>query len=294
MALVHTPCDGSSRSFAIGLRPLDPARWFEPDGDLFRDLAEKDALMEQRRAVVFGEIMDSRAAQAEALALVAAHMTTRHPDRWRREGEAITVGGRRVDLASDAPLAVAGRLTQDDLCLLQRDEAGWRLTAASLCFPSTWSLAEKLGRPMGAIHADVPGYAGRMAEMVQRIFDNLRVEQPVERFNWSIYGDDRLHHPETRADPARFPADAAILERATIRVERQTLSKLPASGAILFTIRIHVDPMAALARHPDGARLAAGLREQLLGLDPAQLAYKGLAGARERLAAALESLSGEG
>ncbi|MEZ5865467.1 MAG: DUF3445 domain-containing protein [Geminicoccaceae bacterium] len=34
---------------------------------------------------------------------------------------------------------------------------GYRLVGAFVAFPSRWSLAEKIGRPMPAIHAPVPG-----------------------------------------------------------------------------------------------------------------------------------------
>lgn len=50
-------------------------------------------------------------------------------------------------------------------------------------------------------------------------------------------------------------------EQPFIRVERQTPGRLPVSGDVLFTIRIHADRMPELARHPDGAVLANGLRE---------------------------------
>ena len=50
---------------------------------------------------------------------------------------------------------------------------------------------------------------------------------------------------------SRF-GDVEAAARAFIRVERQTLRKLPVTGDILFTIRIHLDPMAAL-REPSGA-----------------------------------------
>jgi hypothetical protein len=46
-----------------------------------------------------------------------------------------------------------------------------------------------------------------------------------------------------------------------IRSERQTLRRLPASGAILFTIRVQMTPLTALTQRPDRARdLAAWLR----------------------------------
>ena len=72
-----------------------------------------------------------------------------------------------------------------------------------------------------------------------------------------------------------------------IRVERQTLRKLPDTGYILFTIKVLLDPLAALGRHPEGPRLAQGLRSQLQMLDTAQLAYKGLVESRDLLVEAL-------
>ena len=78
-----------------------------------------------------------------------------------------------------------------------------------------------------------------------------------------------------------------------VRVERQTLRRLPQSGDILFTIRVHHDPLSALTKHPDGTRLASGLRDQLLALDVDQLAYKGLNRQRDSIAAKLADLAGE-
>jgi hypothetical protein len=128
----------------------------------------------------------------------------------------------------------------------------------------------------------VPGFAGDMESRVARIFDNLRSGAPVERFNWSIYDNDALHHPL----PSTTASDAAF-----IRVERQTLLKIPRSGDILFTIRVLIDPIAAFRAHPDGTSLARALRAQLLAMTPAQLAYKGMTENRDRLATELANLA---
>ena len=80
-------------------------------------------------------------------------------------------------------------------------------------------------------------------------------------------------------------------KRAFIRVERQTLRKLPLSGDILFTIRIHLDPLAVLARHPDRAALAAAFAAQVAALDIQQLDYKGLTADRDRLVEALQGIA---
>jgi hypothetical protein len=293
-SFIHTPYDGSKKPFTIGMEPLPALDWIEPDAHLARDLSEKDALFASRREIVWREDAASRPAQIETRDMLAAFLPARFPALYRPKGaDAIEVAGRRVALGDEPPLLAASRLVQEDLCLMERGPNGWRLSAASLCFPSSWSLAEKFGRDMDAIHAYVPGFPGRMHDMVARIFDNLKVELPVQRLNWSIYGDGALHHGVEKTRPIeKFPEGEPILERAHLRVERQTLRKLPRTGAILFTIRIHVDPLRRLAEHPRRAELARGLRAQLLALTPEQLAYKGMVQARARMAEALDALAG--
>ncbi|HUG62801.1 MAG TPA: DUF3445 domain-containing protein, partial [Methylomirabilota bacterium] len=203
-------------------------------------------------------------------------------------GMAIGAGDRHVALGGgEPPLLTAARLVQEDLVLMRRGESGWRIAAAALCFPSSWSLGQKFGQALDAIHKDVPGYDA-MAARMNRIFDNLHVDAPAWRLNWSIYPDGDLHHPETKQlarDWFENP-DADVF----VRVERQTLRRL-AGGDILFTIKVLVDPISAFSAHPDGPRLASSLRTQLLGLDPDQLAYKALTHHRDALAARLLELA---
>ena len=296
MSLAHAPYADGHKPFSIGLAPLDLADWIEPDERLLPDLAEKDRLFAGRRDIVFAAEPDTRDAQREVLDLLLAHLTTHFPETCRIEpdGTVAIAGDRRVDPAADAdaPLLTAARLVQEDLVLMRRGPDGWRLAAAALCFPSAWSLTEKFGASLDGLHGNVPGYAGAMGTRMARIFDSLRLEHPVWRLNWSIYPDDRLHHPESKEQPrAWFGGADDFAAAAFVRVERQTLRRLPVSGDILFTIRIHVDPMLDFRRHPDGARMASGLRDRLLSLDPAQLAYKGLAAHRDRLAEALARIA---
>ncbi|MDQ0349952.1 heme-dependent oxidative N-demethylase family protein [Ancylobacter vacuolatus] len=292
----HTPYDGSRKAFSVGLAPLDLAEWIEPDAKLAATLAERAALIREKRDVVVREEAGTREAQREVLELVVAHVTTRYPEQYRLEGRRITVAatGQSFDLDDDreAPLVIAGQLVSDDLVLLRKSEGGYRLVAAVLCFPSAWSLAEKFGQSLDQLHEAVPGYESKLARVMNRIFENLKVEQPVWRVNWSIYPDDELHHPESKERPRHWFEDPAHLApEAFVRVERQTLRRLPESGDMLFTIRIHVDPFLAFRRHPEGGALAASLREQILGLDADQLAYKGLTDHRDAVAAALERIA---
>jgi dimethylamine monooxygenase subunit A len=270
----HTPYAGPTRPFTIGLSALDPTRWIEPDDDLPRYRDEKRQLIDTRPNDVFRATPDSLPAQRECLAALLAHLETHHPHTYRRDGSRMYVAGHTVDLTDETlpPLLRAGLMIQDDLVIMIKREAGWSIAAAHLSFPSSWSLAEKFDRPMDAIHEHVPGFqAGtRNAVMINRIFDNLLADQPAERFNWSINWRQKLFHPETGRNDSADPGEAVV------RVERQTLTKLPETGTIVFTIRIYLDPVALFEIHPDGGRLASALADQLEAFDPAQKAYKGL------------------
>lgn len=287
-----TPYDGSSPLFRIGTRPLDPADWLAPDAAMATQLVEKARLFAERPGEVFAEMPESRSAQAELLTLLVDHLPRRFPELWRhsKSGIQVVATGDTVALDSaETPLLTAAKLVQDDLLLLQRDNTGWRLMAGSLCFPSSWLLIEKMGKVLADIHAPVPGFGPgtRQAEVMARMFDALRPETPLIRWNFSLYGDARLHHPDVSGpDEQRFGTG----ERADpvfLRVERQTLRKLPETGAIAFSIRISVDPLERLEAHADGAKIAASLIDQILALTPEQLDYKGLTREKNRVVARL-------
>lgn len=302
---VHTPYDGSATPFAIGLKPLDLATWIEIDGHYEAYLAEKRRLYAELPDRVLVAEPDTGEAQREVFDLVRGALVAGFPAlfpttrQWEAALAALdAVGEPHDDLAA---LKAASLLVQEDLVLMRKGPDGWRLAAASLCFPSSWTLSEKFGLALEDIHRPVPGFGRgtRMATLIARIFDNLKPDQPVERMNWSLQTDPALYKPlsslqrDERATtrPSRFTG-ANPLAAGFIRVERQTLRRLPASGDILFTIRIFLDPLRVIENHPDRARVAAGFATQLRGLDASQLDYKGLTADRDRLVLALDTLAG--
>jgi len=289
---MHTPYDGSSKLFTIGVKPLDPAEWIDVDGNLLAYLDEKDRLAERVPEKIFVAEPGTEDAQAEVLTLLADHLPERYPEVYQRIGPQIDIvpAFRRVRLdAPYPPLLIAGGLVQEDLVLMRRGDDGWRLAAAHLCFPSSWRLHEKFGKALQEIHAPVPDFGRdtRNANVIERMFDNLRAEQPVLRWNWSLHADDVLHHPHS-AGQWRFGDEK--IDSLYFRLERQTLRKLPQSGDILFTIRIYLDPLEAMEQQPNAAELAQALIGQLQAYTPAQLDYKGLTMERDRLITRLEEM----
>jgi hypothetical protein len=175
------------------------------------------------------------------------------------------------------PLDLAGRLVQEDLCLMQLESATdqYRLVGASVCFPTRWRLAEKMGQSLGNIHIPVPDYEAQLDSTMDRFFARLKVERPVWRLNWSLIDNPALFQPRGHGQRDHNAAITAhnAGDMLWLRMERQTLRRLPRTHDILFTIRIYVQSLHNLAANPArAARLAAAMR----ALPPKMRGYKSL------------------
>jgi hypothetical protein len=279
----------------MGLVALDPDLWIEPDENFVAELAEKQRLFDARHDEVVAMRRGSEAAQREVLSLLQTHMARRHPALLRVDDDVLTVlptgAVYRARDWTETAIDLAGRLVQEDFCLMAPGPEGYTLEAASLCFPSRWRLADKLGRPMSIIHEPVPGFGDKLARPVDRFFDHLHADRPVWRVNWSLNDDPALFQPVRRqgreTDEAITPDNAG--ERLFVRCERQTLRRLPSSGWILFTIKTYVDSVSCLAGRPDAA---AGLAGAVRSLPEGTRRYKNVAPYQEALLAWLDRVAG--
>lgn len=201
---------------------------------------------------------------------------------------------------AQAPLDLAARLVQEDLCLMLPDnqpneqpdkppnKQGYRLAAASVCFPLRWSLKEKLGQPLCQIHQRVPDYPQQLTHHVDSMFDRLREDSPALRFNWSLVDSPELHLAQSKQITQFNPAINADNAGASLwlRVEKQTLRRLPVSRGILFTIRTFVYPLEKVTK---SSTVAAELAQAVQLLKPEMQIYKNLLPFRPALMSYLDS-----
>lgn len=230
----HAPWADAPPDFAIGLAPIEERAWLE--GGEVDPAARKDALFETVRDLVWAETPRSRSGQAEVLALV----------------EAAT--GLKGDPAYP-PLYAAARLVPDDLCLMEKREGEWTLTALSLSAATFFRADEVVGKHLSALHGPAPGFEDRLLTRVARIFEGLRPGLILQRRNWTVVNTDALHTPDPTPIRARIGEIASPGAELFVRVERQTLRRLPETGGALFTIRVWRHPLEALRGDPE--RLAA-------------------------------------
>jgi len=286
---IHIAFDDGPYRMQMGLVAQDPRDLIEIDEHYPAQMAERRRLLAERHGEVFAALPGSQAACAEVLEQLAALLPARFPHWFARDGAILRnhLTGERWDLDAPGPhpLELAARLVQEDLCIVQPGPDGPIFVAAALCFPTRWRLHEKIGKPLAEVHAPVPIYPERLANPVDRLMGRLAPGKVAQRLNWSLLDDPTLFQP-VRLSPRE--ADARITaanagDLVFLRSERQTLSALPNSGAVLFGIHIHVYPVARLAASPSvAARLAEAIRalpqdirhhKRLSGFEAALLGY---------------------
>ena len=276
---IHLPFETGPYRTAMSLVTVPAAEWIELDARYVEEMAERRRLLAERHDDVFGVLPESEDASHEVLQRLVAYLTTQFPDWFALDGDTLDnqLTGETWNLAAPPchPLELASRLVQEDLCIIRTDGEVPRFTAAVLCFPSRWRLHEKLGRPLAAVHGSVPFYAERLAVPVDRFMMKVKPGHIASRLNWSVLDDPAMYQPAGKWREAKNTAVTAenAGEALYLRVERQTLTRLPVSGAVLFGIRVHSYPLGVAITAPTEA---AHLAEAVRALPEETVRYKSL------------------
>lgn len=231
------PSDIQENKALPGISPLRDRDWIAVDEAYSAQTDYRHSLLNNKRDLVLADqAEDAQSAINEtfeqALQLMPQHgfgVTQRLiscPD------------GKKVNRYADSPLAVLGKCLQQDICILTKQGDEHILAAAVLCFPASWTLSEKIGRPLSAIHAPVSEYNANVARRVQRLFDGVRVGSPLRRNNYLRYENPDLFQPLSENDPVRKEPPSG--NEAYLRAERQIIFRLPKTKAVVFSIHSYV------------------------------------------------------
>lgn len=90
---------------------------------------------------------------------------------------------------------------------------------------------------------------------MDRFFQKLRVDSPIQRFNYAIDDSNELfhRHPHHNLDDSD-PEHPVMLEDLHLRVERQVLQRLPRTRNFLFSIRTYITPITEVTQDEERAR----------------------------------------
>lgn len=180
------------------------------------------------------------------------------------------------------PFEYITRQVQGDFTLHGQRDNMLYMDGGMVTCQADWSLDFDLGMNWYEWHGPVPkAHQMGIFDRALKFLLNLQVERPVRRLNWTMTINPRMdtspeNYHKWGIDRASVTPEN-VGEKAHLRVELQTLWRLPRSNAIIFSIRCYLISMEELVTIPKWARRF----HRVLGTLPDELAdYKGLIGYR--------------
>lgn len=253
----------------MSLVKLDVNFWSIVDRHYFDFMSQKKRIFnhydpEKLKEHPFYKTLDTAEATAALVELrdfVVDHLTHRFPKLFTRRGNLVCnhLLDETYDLDVVAPLVVVTRMSMEDYYVTVLDPHTQERTCVgvSVAFGGGgFPIAPIVGQGMDAIHGPVPYYESKLKKSMNKWFE--RFTDPVERASIHIVWDNdlscsELYSKQRELGHAAYAEyiQAVPFEAFSVRVERQTLIKLPKSNAIIFANHpIYLNIAHALADEP--------------------------------------------
>lgn len=182
-------------------------------------------------------------------------------------------------------LLTLGKTIDEDFLFLLPEQDGddpkYVLQAFVTCCPSGFDSSQKLGLRLADIHEPVPGYADKIAGSMDKYFKNLQAGKYVKRANWAVTTHGELFVPGTGklANHAKKGEEITPMQEIDpaetfLRVERQTLHRLPTSEAVVFAFKTYLYSIKDIKTEGLGEDLAQAIDGMRSGSVPDMHFYK--------------------
>jgi hypothetical protein len=278
---------GPKYNVTMGLRSIQPEEWIELDNQFPKYHAEKAARIAERGSKCVATHPDAYPAAMELLQELVDYLPGRYPTLFKRTAVGIDNiwSGESFNIVEtplkEDPMAICARLVQDDLALMiEKPDGQYYLLAGAVLLAGFWRLSDKYGMSLADIHysGDVPHFKEKLETGMMKFFKRLRCETFYTRNNYFIQVDDALawswsigSEDEPTVSWATAEKDKPINQH-WFRSERQSLRRLPKTGAVCFSIRTYFLPVTEMASEDYvPGRLASAVRSW----DGAVSVYKG-------------------
>ncbi|KAH8125892.1 hypothetical protein FP744_10009168 [Trichoderma asperellum] len=261
---------------SMGIKKMSRNEWIRIDRGYMNRIKERQMVMREHAADAIGTSDIVNPAIAELYeAIMINHLPYRFPTIFRVEGTRLLnlVTGKShsinlQELSHAEMLQNLGESVEEDFYIMCPDEEGEiRLQGYIACFPGGFLSRAKVGMSMREIHQPVPGYAERIGKGADRHLQRLAPGNYIERMNWSLQvdGSDLFRLDGNNYYPGlgeEIPEEEQRVDLSTsyLRVEHQTLNRLPKSLAVIFCVRSYLTSLEDIRNEGNGPSLLSAIK----------------------------------
>ncbi|KAL8830211.1 MAG: hypothetical protein Q9170_005837 [Blastenia crenularia] len=240
----------------MSLTKLETDWWLEMENNYVESIRGRKELFDKYGKMMLDYLPGSELACKELMEMALQFQCARYPQYFslsysEQRGHVFHNGilGNETVVKDMHPLHVLLENVPEDFGIMLRnpEDGYYYLRAGVLCSSLGWNLGTKLGMQLKEIHNPIPDYKEKMEFSMDRYFAKLPTARPIQRGSWGLEIDKPLFMPpgdpheayrDYQMDPAQLP-----LSRIHLRVDWQTLRRLPLSGSIIFNFKALFTPV---------------------------------------------------
>ncbi|KAL5117631.1 hypothetical protein ACEQ8H_004524 [Pleosporales sp. CAS-2024a] len=235
----------------MSLTKMEPDWWLELESTYTRRIRERQHLLKEHGDAVLQALPGSELACKELMEMCLQFLCARYPHYFQLDRSNMVFYNHilhtETDIRNTRPLHVLFNNIPEDFALMLRDDkTGFYLFRAGIiCSSLGWNVASKIGMRLHQIHAPIPDYKEKMQFSMDRYFAKKATDKPIQRGSWGLEVDQPLYMPPGDAHEKFREQQSPDLDlsRCNLRVDWQTLRRLPLSGAVVFNFKALFTPL---------------------------------------------------
>lgn len=277
------PFKNKEYKLTMGIRNVDPQDWLLVEPSYKTQLEEKRKILTNTHlryppekdltSLTLFVTKEAVPAIHEFYDIVVNYMCTKYPMHFTKKGSFLhnSITNETVpysaskNINAETHLLNLARTIQEDFIILlkdpsredEKDGTEYFFKGGVFAFAAGFDPKTRFNTPLSFVHHPIPGYEEKLKLSMNRFFTRIEPGQFVTRSNFSVqthdlyYVDDanKGHNLPEDYDQKPIPFNELDFDtQVHYRSERQVLTKLPKSKAVVFTIRTYLEPISALKK----------------------------------------------
>ena len=242
----------------VALSKLEPDWWLEVENTYVSRINERKELFQKYGKLVLDHLPGSELACKELMEMCLQFYCARYPKQFSLSADMKTFHNgllnENTDIKSMHPLHVLLNNVPEDFAIVLRNENDgmYYFRAGVICSSLGWNVSTKIGMQLKDIHKPIPDYKEKMSFSMDRYFSKMPTNAPIQRGSWGLEVGSPLFMPP--GDPheklRESQQESLKIEECSLRVDWQTLRRLPLSAGIVFNFKAIFTPVREFRDEP--------------------------------------------
>jgi hypothetical protein len=237
---------------------MEPDWWLEVENTYISRVNERKELFQKYGKMVLDYLPGSELACKELMEMCLQFYCARYPEYFSLSADKTTfhngILNKDTDIKIMHPLHVLLNNVPEDFAIVLRNENDgmYYFRAGVICSSLGWNVSTKIGLQLKDIHKPIPDYKEKMSFSMDRYFSKMPTNAPIQRGSWGLEVGSPLFMPP--GDPHEKLRDSQqeslTIDECNLRVDWQTLRRLPLSGGIVFNFKALFTPVREFRDEP--------------------------------------------